>query len=279
MESAFTSDFSIDSTSRLPAPVLRPLISHYAGSRVEGAKPGVTRGLPSRYVDLMISLDEPFEIRGMNPVRWFIGGLRDTPAIVERRPTIDCIHLFLNPLGIRTLFGFPCAELLDRVVNLGDIRGTFCDEFYDRLRAAPNWHSRFDLLDEMFLSTFRDLSVDGRMQWAWDALISAEGNIQVLTMAGKLGWSRRYFSEKFKHEFGISPKTAVRVMRFERACAAIKRRRGSLADIAAAVGYYDQAHLSREWQMLAGCSPTTWISEQLPFLQDYEIAALHNSWE
>jgi AraC-like DNA-binding protein len=34
------------------------------------------------------------------------------------------------------------------------------------------------------------------------------------------------------------------------------------------MGYADQAHLTREWNSIAGCSPRQWMAEELPFLQD-----------
>ena len=30
--------------------------------------------------------------------------------------------------------------------------------------------------------------------------------------------------------------------------------------------------MTREWQTLAGSSPRQWIAQELPFLQDYELA-------
>ena len=45
--------------------------------------------------------------------------------------------------------------------------------------------------------------------------------------------------------------------------------RRPLAEVAAECGYADQAHLAREWSELAGCSPTTWLREEFPFLQDH----------
>ncbi|MCA1672997.1 MAG: helix-turn-helix domain-containing protein, partial [Actinobacteria bacterium] len=44
--------------------------------------------------------------------------------------------------------------------------------------------------------------------------------------------------------------------------------RPPLADVAARCGYYDQAHFTREWRDLAGCSPRTWLAEELPSVQD-----------
>jgi AraC-like DNA-binding protein len=60
-----------------------------------------------------------------------------------------------------------------------------------------------------------------------------------------------------------------RVLRFDRARRLLGRvDRPGLADVAATCGYYDQAHLTREWNELAGCTPTTWMSEELPSVQD-----------
>ncbi len=73
----------------------------------------------------------------------------------------------------------------------------------------------------------------------------------------------------------MGPETMTRlaapVFRFERACWLIKQRL-SLAEAAAASGYYDQAHMNHEWRALAGCAPQAWMAAQLPLLQDYEVA-------
>jgi transcriptional regulator GlxA family with amidase domain len=63
------------------------------------------------------------------------------------------------------------------------------------------------------------------------------------------------------------------VLRFERAGQVLRQcGRVDLASLAVGCGYYDQAHLSNEWRALAGCSPGTWIAEELPFLQDEDVS-------
>jgi AraC-like DNA-binding protein len=59
------------------------------------------------------------------------------------------------------------------------------------------------------------------------------------------------------------------VARFERSRRLIQDgEHRTLADVAATAGYYDQAHMTREWNEIAGCPPTTWIAEELPSVQD-----------
>lgn len=64
--------------------------------------------------------------------------------------------------------------------------------------------------------------------------------------------------------------TLVRVLRFERSAIALARHpQTPLGELAQRCGYYDQAHLYRDWRDLAGCSPTAWAQqEELPSVHD-----------
>lgn len=90
-------------------------------------------------------------------------------------------------------------------------------------------------------------------------------------LAEEVGWSRRHLGERFRRELGLAPEVAARVVPSERACTMLDRPpspRSGPAEVAAVCGYFDQAHMTREWRQLAGCSPTTWIGEELPSVQD-----------
>ncbi|MDI9985553.1 helix-turn-helix domain-containing protein, partial [Rhodococcus ruber] len=58
---------------------------------------------------------------------------------------------------------------------------------------------------------------------------------------------------RFTAEFGGGPNEAGRLVRFDRS-RRLLRRPGQhvLADVAARSGFYDQAHLAREWRAIAG---------------------------
>jgi AraC-like DNA-binding protein len=76
---------------------------------------------------------------------------------------------------------------------------------------------------------------------------------------------------RFLAETGLTPKAAARVIRFDRARRLMQRRSASgalvIADLAADCGYFDQAHLAREFRALAGCAPTDWLAQEFRIVQ------------
>jgi AraC-like DNA-binding protein len=104
---------------------------------------------------------------------------------------------------------------------------------------------------------------------AWRLLVETGGAIPVSGLADELGWSRRHLTEQFRRAYGIGPKELARILRFERAQRHLRSdRRPTLAVVAAECGYADQSHLNRDWQQFTGVSPSRWITEELPFVQD-----------
>lgn len=90
------------------------------------------------------------------------------------------------------------------------------------------------------------------------------------------GWSRQHLARRFGDEFGLGPKLAARVVRLARARQMLLATPSfvTIAQVAAACGYYDQAHLSRDFAELAGCTPTAWLAEELPSFQDEAMAGM-----
>ncbi len=272
-----TDPAALETAQRLPSPPLRPHIARYGGFRMDSSPPR-TRGLPSRHLTLMIGLGTSFHIAGGGSFTSFVGGLHEGPAIVEGGGRIEGLHVVLSPLGTRALLGVPASALAGRVAHLDDVLGArAASELEERLCEVRTWPERFDALDAVLAARLRPQSAPPELRWACGRIVGQAGRARIADLARDIGWSRRHLGERFGAELGISPKTLARIVRFERACALIRRRGGSLADIAAATGYCDQSHMTREWLALAGCTPRAWILEELPFVQDYELSGLDDA--
>ncbi len=262
-------------------PALRPYLGDLIGYSYFGAPPELHRGLPSRYLTVVISLDEPLGIAWPGqPVEKFqtvVSGLHSTAVRIGDSPNLSGIQLALTPAGSRALLGQPSGELAATMLDVDTLLGVSAQELGERLRAAPDWHQRFDIVERLLLEAWRDeLAGEPRAElgWAWRRLCETAGGVGVQELAGEVGWSRRHLTERFRAEYGLTPKVAARVMRFGQAIDSLKARpRTRLADLAADLGYADQAHLTREFHAIAGCSPRQWMTEELPFVQDDRRAA------
>jgi AraC-like DNA-binding protein len=172
---------------------------------------------------------------------------------------------------VRAILGVPNVELASRVIELSDIWGARATQLVDRVSNTGSWDARFAHLDEAFLRALQPHRLAAPAVWAWRQLARHAGRVPVSSLAINIGWSRPHFTDRFHAEFGLSPKTAARIFRFEQACRMLKAHSRQLVDVALSCGYYDQAHMTREWQALAGSSPRQWIAQEMPFLQDYEL--------
>jgi AraC-like DNA-binding protein len=289
---------------RQPAGPLRPYVAWYVGYRQRGVAPAVHRGLPSPFLTLIITLDEPLSMLahpdpGQPPGHFttLLGGLHSTPALITHDGAQSGIQVALRPLGTRALLGLPAGELADIDVPAESVLGA-CAELRERVLAAPGWESQFAVLDEILIRLLglrpADLAselagVAPEVGWAWHQLLRAGGAVRVSDLASQTGWSSRYLTSRFRTEVGLTPKAAARVIRFSRARTLLARaatepaatepasKPGTpaanggdlrLADLAVECGYFDQAHLAREFRSLAGLPPSRWLAEEFRNVQD-----------
>ena len=267
-------------------------MAHYTGYRQRGVPPALHRGLPSPYLTLIFTLDEPMVLLAHPDPRQppgdfgaLLGGLHSTPALITHDGAQSGIQVALRPLGARALLGLPAGELAGLDVPAEAVLGTLCAELRARALAAPGWPERFAALDEILL---RRLAVTAatatraataatpaapEVRFAWRQLLRTGGTARISDLAAETGWSGRHLTSRFRTEIGLTPKGAARVIRFDRARHLLIRQASDkssgyrLADLAAACGYFDQAHLAREFRALAGCPPSQWVTEEFRNIQ------------
>jgi len=268
---------------RAPAAGLAAFIDSYIGFRQAGVEPARHRGLPSPFLTLIFTLDDPLVISAhpdrVQPPGTFdsvVGGLHTVPAIITHDGRQSGIQIGLSPLGARILLRMPASELAGIDVSGEEVLGPLAAQVQDRLRCASGWPSRFAILDEVLLARARTPGrgdcVSAEISYTWRRLLDTGGTAAVGELAAETGWSGRHLRAKFRAETGLGPKAAGRVIRFDRAKQALQRRACAgaelrLAELAASCGYFDQAHLDREFGLLAGCSPTSWLAEEFRNLQ------------
>ncbi|MEY9860027.1 AraC-like DNA-binding protein [Catenulispora sp. GAS73] len=312
-----------------PGDAVRPLVGWYSGYRQAGVPPMRHRGLPSPFMTLILTIDDPLTVLahpdpGQAPgdFRLLLGGLHTAPALIAHEGQQSGVQIALSPLAARAVLGMPAGELAETDVAADDVLGHAIVDAQERLRAAEDWPARFAAVDEWLVAVAAknaeraDAAIPAELTHAWQLLRRSGGTLPIADLAEELGWSARRLSGRFTAEFGLTPKAAARVFRFDRARRRLTdrarsgpidlwpdadSRRGSeagrrlggsrsghgprpgsepergpgpgparglgLAELAVDVGYYDQAHLDREFNALAGCPPVRWLAEEFRNIQ------------
>jgi AraC-like DNA-binding protein len=251
---------------RLPAPALRPLLGQaLEGWAWEGQVAASFLELPFPGIPLILNLAAPWRVEGTT-LDSFLAGLNTRPTTVAGERAFSCLELRLTPLGARRLLGMPLHELTDRSIPLEElIPGV--ETLSERLRDAPGWEARFDLVESFLGRRLADTAPPPReLEWAWRQLVRSGGRVPIRALAFELGWSPRRLINRFRDHVGLPPKAVARVIRFSRAVTALSSGTPRIAEVAAACGYADQPHLTREIRALAGVTPGELVGGN--FVQD-----------
>lgn len=273
--------------SRRPAPRLGRHVLGYCGYREETAAFTRRRELPSGEVILIIGFGPALRTTypDLAPDRVasaqsFVAGLHDTHCMVETPGTQAGIQVNLTPIAAHLLLGVPMRELTNRVVELDDLLGAESPLLVERLQDAPDWEARFELLDEALvrrLDEARSASPD--VAWAWRRIVERRGRMAVAELCDELGCSRKHLARRFAEQIGVPPKAYARVLRFQRAVHMLGHRDGEnwidmreygaaermgWGEIAVECGYFDHAHMNRDFRDLAGLTPGELAARLLP---------------
>ncbi len=268
---------------RRPAPVLAPFIERYVGYRLTEVA-GVHRGLPSRHMTLIASIGPTIDVVAQTDprqppgrYRCVVSGLQAAPALIAHDGHQEGVAIELSPIGCRALFGMPVRSLWNTSLELEDLIGPAGSELWQRLQCVEAWEGRFDVCDQVLGGLVRDDPLEPALRRSWQVLVGSSGAAPTAEIARTVGWTRQHFARRFADEFGLSPKRAARVVRFERAYRTLQGRGLSIAQVAASCGYYDQAHLTRDFIELAGCPPGRLGAQDLPAVRDDVSASTRRS--
>lgn len=249
---------------RGPAPPWRGIIHDLTGY-VEQADTAVRRHeLPSAQIIVVINLGDPLLVQqpgsGARLIAngaGFVAGLHDTYSITETSGFQAGIELRLSPLGAYRLFGQPMDALANRTVTLDELGPAWASLPLDHARELATWEARFALLEQALQARLGHGRLPSpELIWAWRQLHASAGRAPIAALGQELGWSARRLIARFRDEIGVSPKQAARLIRFQRAVESPGfQAQADWSQFAQEHGYYDQSHLSNEFQRFAGDTP------------------------
>jgi AraC-like DNA-binding protein len=274
-----------------PHRALTGLVLDYGGYVEVSRAPVRRRQAPTGALALILSFGPPLRLygpAGPSVPSSFLAGMHDAAVVTEFAGVQRGVQVNLTPLGGYVLLGTSMDGLTNRVPRLDELAVPELAALPEQLSDAPDWSTRFATIDAALLglrANARRLP-DPEISWAWQRLRRTNGAVGVAELAAGTGWSRRHLLTRFQAQVGLAPKTAARVLRFERASGMLvpvladggpgAPVEQSISTVAARCGYADHAHMIREFRALAGVTPSAYVAEwqiSVPIRSSHEADA------
>ena len=193
-----------------------------------------------------------------------VTGQLTRPLLLRPTGRVGMVAARFRADGLFPILGAPMHELVDRRVPLEAI----CSDvstLQARIAEAASDRERVG-----HLATFLKgkLSVRGGLdavvQRNVNAILSSGGQISPDELARRVGLTARQLERRFQVSVGVSPKLLCRIVRF-RAIFDCVQSSTTWSNIALDCGFFDQAHLIRDFKQFAGQSPTAFLKAQSEF--------------
>ena len=185
----------------------------------------------------------------------FLAGTLSRPWIVQAPARIDTVGVRLRPGGFTALFGASLAGTADREVPLAELPAPLT-ALAAAIRRARRPASARRAAETRLLAHAAAQLPGGRVAapacaGVVRAIHRRRGRVGVDALSAVTGLPRRRLERLFRRETALSPKQYIRIVRLT----ALLHRldapdRERLIDIALDAGYFDQAHMARDFKAL-----------------------------
>jgi AraC-like DNA-binding protein len=242
-----------------PAGAARRLIKCYWTLEHDASVSSPQRIIPDGRTELILNLGQPYESQTANgwesqPRCFFVGQITG-PLVLRAAGATKMIGIRFHSHTAGRFLGAPVMELRDRATGLDDIS----QKLFRDLNGVEEPASLNRILEARVKRAGED---DPLLEFAVREFESRRREMSVRAVAQQAGLSARQFERRFTSAVGIPPKLFSRMQRFQRVFPAIEAAHAGWADAAIQCGYYDQAHLIRDFQEFAGRAPAALLGNE-----------------
>lgn len=197
------------------------------------------------------------DTRGVVQPRFQCCGLRRFALLRSPADMGLSVGVDLRPGATQAVFGMPADRLAGQYVALDALMPVRLRDAFRALQGLPAGSGMLDRLEELLVAWWSSASTPEIAPQRFEATLAAvsEG-VPILRLAATSGISHRAWLAQFRAAVGCTPREWRSLACFTRALQVMSRPvPPSLAELASAAGYHDQAHMTRSFVAHAGITP------------------------
>jgi AraC-like DNA-binding protein len=245
-------------------------------SSIEDGVGEVQKIVPDGFPELLLHYGDQFHEVSADGVpskqsRLIFAGQISSPLTLQPGAIAGVMGVRFWPAAAHVLLRLPMTETTDQRLNMADVLGASTNALIDEIFCAPNHRERLSVMERFLIARLFNNQHHGvkkmRVRHAALAhcvarLYHSGGEISVDRLANMANLSSRQLERHFLSDVGISPRLLASIFRFRRVFDFMSEPSPSLeaarwTDAALAAGYFDQAHMIRDFKRFAGQTPLT----------------------
>lgn len=194
--------------------------------------------------------------------RGFIIGPHDRPVINEPTGETYAIGIVTTPVGCEAVFGIPPSRVRGTVVGL-DAVWSEAAAIRAGLMMSASPREMLAFVEHHIVATGLPAPRGSRRCEIAVGMLEEDPTRPIAGIASDLGISHGYLDREFTRIVGLTPRSLARILRMRELLGRIDIRSSvSWVDLAAEFGWFDQAHLIRDFKRHTGVTPTHYVAAQ-----------------
>jgi AraC-like DNA-binding protein len=180
-----------------------------------------------------------------------IVGVMTRPRLVPLTAGTSILGIRFHPGMMSAVLGISIRPLNDRIVAMHSVMASGAGEISRAGTARTSIERRIAAIEDQLI----DLPEISSVQIAIGEVVGRKGQLSIKDFADAAGVSERQLRRTCLKETGLSPKFLARILRFRDAALRLRMGFNSAAAVAYRCGYFDEAHMIRDFREFAGMTP------------------------
>lgn len=200
------------------------------------------------------------------PGKTLLFGANERPFRVRVQGSFHVVGMAIRPSGWHALFDQSHREFTDRMLCLQDIWGELANGMCAGVESAGDDAAKIGAMSSTLERRLEEVGArrsDPQMA-EFEVIARTDSAMRVEDAADRIGLSVRQLERRCLGTFGLSPKTVLRRSRFLDMATAMRGFSTPTEQDLAALRYFDQSHVTREFKRFSGMTPRQFGRAQTP---------------
>lgn len=193
-----------------------------------------------------------------------------TPVLLGAEPNRYRVLLLiqLSPYGLYQITRQSQAEFADKRLSLAEIDNELFHSLHQAFIASKNITDLVNTCEKVLHRRMEKQVVSDSLLLATKVISDNYGQIQVKEVAGQSHYSERQLNRLFLTQIGMTIKNYARLTRFNYVLKHIQTSPCYFATLSQQAGYFDQAHLDKDFKNISGVTLQKYLKTMSDFYYD-----------